>query len=311
MDIPPYLTGSAMFRDIGLRSSIDMEEDNFEVEQLMALESLPSFMLDENVIQSQSSPKLDELVAPLLSADALRSSTEISPPAPSPLFLCPEISQSIAVKEEPSAAPTADPIIPLVDNCLSPLPATPSEQPTESKKIRIKIQIYHVDKTGPAPKPWKCDAPDCNKNFSDSSNLLKHLRTHTGEKPYVCEIDGCGKSFSHKSSLKEHSNTHSGAKPFACSFEGCGKSFAQQANLRRHERTHTGEKPYQCSDCGKEFNQSSNFKQHQKIHKKRGMKNTSKTPDSIIQMPSAADSEDLRKLLFSLQQNETGSFNFQ
>eukprot|EP01114_Cavostelium_apophysatum_P014534 TRINITY_DN3797_c0_g1_i1.p1 TRINITY_DN3797_c0_g1~~TRINITY_DN3797_c0_g1_i1.p1 ORF type:complete len:405 (+),score=110.49 TRINITY_DN3797_c0_g1_i1:194-1408(+) len=136
------------------------------------------------------------------------------------------------------------------------------------KKIRLTIQVYHVQKSGKEPKPWMCDAPNCNKTFSDSSNLIKHIRTHTQEKPYECEE--CGKSFSHKGTLREHMHTHSGRKPFVCEF--CDKSFAQNSNLARHLRLHTGEKPFVCEECGKDFNQSTNLKTH--MHKVHGKSTT-------------------------------------
>jgi len=138
----------------------------------------------------------------------------------------------------------------------------------EKKTIKIKIQIYRVEKSHPGPKPYTCDGKGCSKTFADSSNLLKHIRTHTMEKPYVCPFEGCWKSFAYSSILKEHINIHFGAKPFICNFEGCGKSFAQNSNLRRHMRLHTGERPYACDKCGKKYAQSSNLKQHLRIHTK-------------------------------------------
>ncbi|XP_077186891.1 uncharacterized protein LOC143834175 [Paroedura picta] len=112
----------------------------------------------------------------------------------------------------------------------------------------------------PAGKPYKCLA--CGKDFSKSSGLRFHKRTHTGERPYACA--DCGKSFSQRSNLILHERTHTGVKPFRCS--DCGKSFLRSSDLVRHEITHTGEKPYTCSECGRSFGHSSTLTAHERTH---------------------------------------------
>ncbi|XP_063720138.1 zinc finger protein 90-like [Symsagittifera roscoffensis] len=75
----------------------------------------------------------------------------------------------------------------------------------------------------------------CHRVFPRSSNLTRHLRTHTGEQPYACKY--CNRAFSISSNLQRHvRNTHSKEKPYQC--EVCNKAFGQQNNLKRHMKKH-------------------------------------------------------------------------
>nr|XP_056704683.1 zinc finger protein 397-like [Euleptes europaea] len=102
----------------------------------------------------------------------------------------------------------------------------------------------------------------CGRNFSRTTVLVAHQRTHTGEKPFMCK--DCGKCFSLKSTLVAHERTHTGERPYTCS--QCGKSFTVSSDLTRHYRIHIGEKPFNCLECDKSFSRKTQLLNHQKVH---------------------------------------------
>ncbi|CAL4174453.1 unnamed protein product, partial [Meganyctiphanes norvegica] len=79
-------------------------------------------------------------------------------------------------------------------------------------KCKGEIQICEepIDFTGQNDQCSKYD-----KAFSNNSNLVKHLSTHTGEKPYQCSQ--FGKSFSQNTTFRIHQGTHTLEKRYKCS----------------------------------------------------------------------------------------------
>lgn len=99
-------------------------------------------------------------------------------------------------------------------------------------------------------------------------------KTPVHERPYACPVENCDRRFSRSDELTRHIRIHTGQKPFQCRI--CMRSFSRSDHLTTHIRTHTGEKPFSCDICQRKFARSDEKKRHAKVHLKQKMKKENK-----------------------------------
>ncbi|XP_069756863.1 early growth response protein 2b isoform X1 [Narcine bancroftii] len=120
----------------------------------------------------------------------------------------------------------------------SRLPSAYGGQNLPLRPIRLRKYPNRPSKTPVHERPYPCPAEGCDRRFSRSDELTRHIRIHTGHKPFQCRI--CMRNFSRSDHLTTHIRTHTGEKPFSCDF--CGRKFARSDERKRHTKIHLRQK---------------------------------------------------------------------
>ena len=102
---------------------------------------------------------------------------------------------------------------------------------------------------------YPCD--ECDKVFTQKSNLRRHANFHSGNFKFYCEI--CRKGFFRKEQYDSHTRSHAGLK-YRCEY--CGKGLSSPLQMKYHMSEHTGVYRFNCDDCGKGFNMLSLLEKH-------------------------------------------------
>ncbi|XP_070814783.1 zinc finger protein 182-like [Chaetodon trifascialis] len=131
------------------------------------------------------------------------------------------------------------------------------------KKAEFKLHLAaHATETSPKStnKAFTCFV--CGRITDTRSQMICHMRAHTGEKPFACPI--CGNRYKLKGHMKEHMRTHTGERPYTCYI--CGRSFNRSSTMRKHALIkHRESMPFKCTQCSQRFPLLVVFKQHMKM----------------------------------------------
>lgn len=146
-----------------------------------------------------------------------------------------------------------------VDFSLSPVRSVSNSEPGARN---VSSNCRSSSAADGSPSQWLSEAETvCNSLVSSSGPMKRRdLKEKTRQCPH------CNKMFSRSDELSRHIRIHTGQRPFACVV--CNRAFSRTDHLATHMRTHTGEKPYSCDVCGKCFTRSDERSRHLKVHSK-------------------------------------------
>ncbi len=100
----------------------------------------------------------------------------------------------------------------------------------------------------------------CNRSFTASRFLFRHVKAHLQEAEPVCGL--CGDRFEAAESLKLHIQTHQTTRENQSRTRSREGQFHQNLQPDAYARVHRSKKPHTCDDCGETFLQVWKKKKH-------------------------------------------------
>ncbi|KAJ3105527.1 hypothetical protein HDU97_008006 [Phlyctochytrium planicorne] len=109
--------------------------------------------------------------------------------------------------------------------------SSPPNPPTSLKQSTRRLPII--------PAAIVAAAASVGMNMSDEELAAASVIEKDGQRRFACPFDKCNKIFSTSGHLSRHIKGHSGAKPFSCPIPGCTSKFSRHDNMMQHYRSHT------------------------------------------------------------------------
>ncbi|ESN96517.1 hypothetical protein HELRODRAFT_107565, partial [Helobdella robusta] len=133
---------------------------------------------------------------------------------------------------------------------------------TTTSGIVIALKILPTTSTN-ATLAHATTTTTTNINCNNSSNSNDEIIS-TNCRAHSCKI--CERVFSRSDMLSRHMRLHTGQRPYICNT--CNQVFSRSDHLQTHLRTHTGEKPYRCSSCSYAAPRRDMVTRHMRVHAK-------------------------------------------